>query len=117
MRRWLVVAMGGLLLVLAPLQPAVGGGPYDGEWSGAATASAGRCRPAVVTLTVEGRAVTGQVRFERDTSNINGTVNDDGRFGATIGFQPLTGQFSRDELVGSFRSFDCDWTIALRRAK
>src|SRR5262249_4960282 len=77
----------------------------------------GRCRPGVVTLTVEGRAVTGQARFEREASNINGTVAEDGRFGATIGFQPLTGRFSRDELVGSFRSFECDWTIALPRTK
>jgi hypothetical protein len=68
-------------------------------------------------LTVEGRAVTGQARFEHETSNINGTVNDDGRFGATIGFQPLTGRFSGDEVVGTFRSFECDWTLALRRTK
>jgi hypothetical protein len=117
MRRWLVVAMGSVLLALAALQPAAVAGAFDGEWSGSATAAAGRCRPAVVTLTVEGRAVTGQARFERESSNINGTVGEDGHFGATIGFQPMIGQFSRDELVGSFRSFECDWTIALRRTK
>src|SRR5262245_28114861 len=117
MRRWLVVAMGSVLPVLACLQPAPAAGPYDGDWSGSATAAAGRCRPAVVTLTVEGRAVTGQARFEREASNINGTVNESGHFGATVGFEPMTGQFSGNELVGSFRSFECDWTMALRRAK
>ena len=47
-------------------------------------------------MTVEGRFVLGQAKFERDAPNIRGTVNTDGTFGATIGFEPVWGQFTRD---------------------
>ena len=77
---------------------------YDGQWNGSATAESGRCKPAVVTLTVLDRTVEGQARFELDTHNIHGTVSADGAFGATIGFQHLTGNFIEDVFEGTFRS-------------
>jgi len=49
--------------------------------TGSATATDGRCKPAIITLTVLGRAVTGQARFVIDTPNINGTVREDGTLG------------------------------------
>jgi len=55
-----------------------------------------------VTLTVAGKVVTGEVRLERETE-IRGTVWEDGSFGATIGFNQLTGQFSRDAFEGRLR--------------
>src|SRR5262245_22781207 len=64
---------------------------YDGEWNGSATATTGPCKPALVRLTVEGKVVTGQVRFERNVASISGTVLEDGSVGATIGFRHLTG--------------------------
>jgi hypothetical protein len=39
----------------------------------------------------------------------------DGAVGATIGFQPLWGQFTGDEFEGTFTSFDCDWKAVLKR--
>jgi hypothetical protein len=71
------------MLFLSQFSDACAAGPYDGEWTGSATATDGRCKPAIVTLTVLGRAVTGQARFVSDTPNINGTVREDGTFGAT----------------------------------
>ncbi len=71
------------------------------------------CKLAVVRLTIEGRVVLGQAKFERDAPNINGTVDEDGTFGGTIGFQPVRGQFTRDEFEGTFKSFDCEWKALL----
>ena len=105
------------LLLSSQLGDARAAGPFDGEWTGSATSSVGRCRPANVTMTVQGRDVTGQARFDVDAPKINGTVWDDGRFGATIGWSPLTGKFSPDGFEGTFSSGDCVWKVQLQRAK
>ena len=104
------------LLLLSALGSAGAGGQYDGEWIGSATSTAGaRCGPADVTLTVEGKAVTGQARFAAESPGISGTVLDDGTLGATIGFQYLTGKFVQDEFEGTFKNAGCAWKIRLKR--
>jgi len=113
----LIVATAAFLLLLPRFNNASAAGPYDGEWTGTATSTGERCKPAIVKLTVEGRVVLGQARFERDASNVNGTVDEDGGFGGTIGFQPLRGQFMRDEFEGTFKIFNCEWKALLRRTK
>jgi hypothetical protein len=115
MNRPLIVA--AFLLLLTQFNNVGAAGPYDGEWTGSATSTAERCKRAVVQFTVEGRVVLGQARFERDVLNINGTVDEGGAFGATIGFQPCRGQFIRDRFEGTFKSFDCEWKALLRRSK
>jgi hypothetical protein len=117
MNRPLIVATAAFLLLLPRFNSADAAGPYDGEWSGTATSAGERCKQAVVKFTVAGQVVLGQARFERDAPNINGTVDEDGVFGATIGFQPFRGQFTRDEFEGSFKSFNCEWKALLRRTK
>jgi len=117
MNRPLIVATAAFLVLLPHFNNADAAGPYDGEWTGTATATRQRCKQAVVTLTVEGQVVLGQARFERDAPNINGTVGEDGVVGATIGFQPLRGQFIRDKFEGTFKSFDCKWKALLRRTR
>jgi len=92
-------------------------GPFDGTWTGSATPSAGRCKPAIVTLTVEGATVTGQARFDTEAPNINGTVRDDGVFGATLGWRPLAGKFTEDGFEGTFESAGCVWQMLLKRSK
>jgi hypothetical protein len=77
----------------------------------------GDANQPLLRLTVLGRVVTGQARFELGAPNINGTVREDGTFGATIGFQPLTGKFTQGEFEGTFNSFDCAWKMLLKRAK
>jgi hypothetical protein len=111
------VGTAALLLLLPQFTNANAGGPYDGKWTGTATSTGERCKRAIVRLTVEGQVVLGQARFEFDAPNINGTVNESGAFGATIGFQPFRGQFTRDEFQGTFKSFDCEWRAILRRAR
>ena len=113
----LIVATAAFLLLLPQFNNADAAGPYDGEWIGTATSTGERCKRAVVTLTVEGQVVLGQARFERNAPYINGTVDEDGAFGATIGFQPFRGQFIRDRFEGTFKSFDCEWKALLRRTK
>ena len=71
-------------------------------------------RPAPVTLTVAGKVVTGEIKLDRDTE-IRGTVWEDGSFGATIGFNQLTGQFSRNAFEGEFETSDCTWKMSLKR--
>jgi hypothetical protein len=105
------------LLLLPQFNNADAAGRYDGEWTGTATSTGERCKPAVVKLTVEGQVVLGQARFERDALNINGTVGEGGAFGATIGFQPLRGQFIQDEFEGTFKIFDCEWKALLRHRR
>jgi hypothetical protein len=90
---------------------------YDGEWSGLAMSTGRRCKPAVVTLTVLGQDVIGQAKFDVDAPNIHGTVWADGTFGATIGFQHLTGKFSEDRFAGTFKNSDCVWKMILTRTK
>jgi hypothetical protein len=90
---------------------------YDGEWNGSATATTGPCKPALVMLTVEGKVVTGQVRFERNVASISGTVLEDGSVGATISFRHLTGNFADDMFEGAFDGFGCSWKIILQRKK
>jgi len=108
MKRLLI---GSLLLLLSPLSETCAAGLHDGDWTGPATSSSGaRCRAMTVTLTVEGRVATGRARFES-------TVSEDGTFGATIGFQPLTGKFIENEFEGAFKSSDCEWKILLKRTK
>ena len=91
--------------------------PFDGQWDGSATATSGRCRPATVTITVSNKVGIGQVKFERGTQDIRGTLTKDGAFGATIGFEHLTGTFVRDMFEGSFKGDDCVWKIVLKRTK
>ncbi len=106
------------LLLLLPFNhgDAASPGPYDGEWNGQATSAGGRCKRAAVNFTVEGRVVLGQAKFDGDTPSINGTVDESGAVGATIGFQFLKGQFSGDEFEGTFKFSDCQWDTVLRRA-
>jgi len=113
----LIVATTAFLLLLPQFNNADAAGPYDGEWTGTATSTGERCRRAVVKLTVEGQVVLGQARFERDAPNINGTVDEGGAFGATIGFQPFRGRFIRDQFEGTFKIFDCEWKALLRRTR
>jgi hypothetical protein len=105
-------------LLLSHLGNSYAADPYDGEWTGSATAARnGRCKNANVTLTVSGNLVLGQAKFDVDARNINGTVHPDGVFGGTIGFQHLTGKFIDDRFEGSFRSGECAWTLILRRMR
>ena len=113
----LIVFVAAFLLLLPPSNNVDAAGPYDGEWTGTATPSSERCKQAVIKLIVEGPAVLGQAKFERAAPNINGTVDEDGVFGATIGFQPFRGRFIRDEFEGAFKSFDCEWKALLRRTR
>src|SRR5712672_432947 len=113
----LIVATTAFLLLLPQFNNADAAGPYDGEWTGTATSTGERCKRAVVKLTVEGQVVLGQARFESDATNINGTVGEEGAVGATITFQPLRGQFTRDEFEGAFKSFNCEWKALLRRTR
>jgi hypothetical protein len=117
MNRPLIVATAAFLLFLLQFKNADAVGPYDGEWTGTATSTDEQCKRAVVKLTVEGQVVLGQARFDRDSSNINGTVGETGALGATIGFQPFRGRFIRDQFEGTFKIFDCEWKTRLRRTK
>jgi hypothetical protein len=110
----LLVLLAACALLLTQFTSSYAVGPFDGEWSGTATPSRGRCRPASVTLTVAGKVVTGEVRLEPE-KEIRGTVWEDGSFGATIGFNQLTGQFSRDAFEGEFEASDCSWKMSLKR--
>ena len=56
-------------------------------------------------MSIAGRVVSGEMRLEGGTSEIRGTVWEDGSFGATIGFHHLTGQFSRDAMRQRFEEF------------
>jgi hypothetical protein len=117
MKRLLRIAAVAHLLLSSGFSDAYAADPYDGNWTGSATSTGRRCRPARVTLSVEGRVVTGQARFEGDAPNIHGTVLEDGALGATIGFQHLTGKFTQDEFEGTFKSSDCVWKMLLKRTK
>jgi len=117
MMRLLSLAAIACMLLLSQSGHSYAAGPYDGEWTGSATATSGRCRPAVVTLTVAGRVVTGEARFEVEAQNINGTVQENGTFGATLGFHQLTGRFTRDAFDGSFTRADCVWRMQLKRTR
>jgi hypothetical protein len=117
MKRLLFVASVTVWTSSLQIGDAFGAGPHDGEWHGAATATSGQCKPALVTLTVAGKIVTGQAKFERDVANISGTVLEDGSFGATIGFRHLTGNFAGNMFEGTFDSFGCAWKMILNVKK
>src|SRR5262245_66376478 len=110
----LLVVTAACALLLPQVTSTYAGGPYDGEWSGSATPNRGRCRPASVTLIVTGKSVTGEIRLDRET-DIRGTVWEDGSFGATIGFNQLTGQFDRNAFEGQFETSECGWKMLLKR--
>jgi len=92
---------------------------YDGEWSGSdGNDWSMQASPRDADRhSVTGRVGTGQVRFERDVANIGGTVREDGSFGATIGFRPLTGNFAGDMFEGTFEIFGCAWKMILNMKK
>jgi hypothetical protein len=117
MKRLLCIASVAPLLLMSQPGDGRAEGPYDGEWSGSAVAAGGRCRPAVVTLTVAGKVVTGEARFEAGPQGIRGTVHDDGVFGATIGFQHLIGKFIDNTFEGTFNGFNCAWKMNLKRTR
>jgi hypothetical protein len=112
MKRRLVAAATCALLLS---QGSFAAGTFDGQWTGTATPNRGRCKAASVTMTIAGKVVSGEMRLEGGTSEIRGTVWDDGSFGATIGFHHLTGQFRRDAFEGEFDTADCKWKMQLRR--
>jgi hypothetical protein len=116
MKRRLAASIAQLLL-LAQFGDACAADLFNGEWVGSATSTLGRCKPGTVRLIVEDNMATGQAKFERDAPNINGTVREDGTFGATIGWQPLTGKFSEDRFEGTFKNGDCVWKMLLQRTK
>jgi len=91
--------------------------PFDGRWDGSATATSGRCRPVAVTITVSNKVGIGQIKFPRGPQDIRGTLTDSGAFGATIGFEHLTGTFVRDTFEGSFKGEDCVWNMVLKHTK
>jgi hypothetical protein len=117
MQRLLRIASVAPLLLMLQSGEGRAGGPFDGEWSGSAVAAGGRCRPAIVTLTINGKVVSGEARFEAGPQNILGTVHEDGAFGATIGFQHLIGKFVENTFEGTFNSFNCTWKMNLKRTK
>jgi hypothetical protein len=104
-------------LLLLSLAGDASADPFDGRWDGLATATSGRCRPAAVTITVGDKVGIGEVKFQRGTHDIRGTLTKDGAFGATIGFERLTGTFVRDTFEGTFTGDDCIWKIVLKRTK
>ena len=83
------------LVLSLQLGEARAAGPYDGKWVGPATSNVGRCKPGSVALSVHGKDVTGDARFEVDAPKINGSVSKDGALGATIGWQPSPGSSAR----------------------
>ena len=91
--------------------------PFDGRWNGTAIAMSGRCRPATVTITVSDKVGIGQFNSNGVTQDIRGTVTSDGAFGATIGFERLTGTFVRDMFEGIFTGDDCIWKMVLKRTR
>jgi hypothetical protein len=117
MKRLLYAGAVAYLLLLSQFGNGYADVVYDGEWNGSARATSGRCKPAVVTLTVLGKVVTGEARFELGALDIRGTVSADGALGATIGFRHLTGKFILDSFEGTFDSLDCAWKMALKRTK
>ena len=115
-RQRLIAAIANVLL-LSSVCNASAADAYDGQWNGSATAArGGRCKAANVTVTVLGQDAIGEAKFGADARNINGTVRPDGTFGGTIGFQHLVGKFNEDKFEGAFQSFDCAWTLILKRA-
>jgi len=96
----LIVATAAFLLLMPQFNDADAAGPYDSEWTGTATSIDERCKRAVFTLIVEGQVVLGHARFEGDAPNVNGTVDENGALGATIGFQPFRGRSEPPDLVG-----------------
>ena len=113
----LIAAIANVLL-LSSFCNASAADPYDGQWNGSATAAqGGRCKDANVTVTVLGQEAIGEANFGADARNINGTVRPDGTFGGTIGFQHLVGKFNEDKFEGAFQSFDCAWTLILKRGR
>jgi hypothetical protein len=66
-------------------------------------------------MTIAGRVVSGEAHLERGTLDIRGTVWEDGSFGATLGFQHLTGQFRGNAFEGAFETPDCKWKMQLKR--
>jgi hypothetical protein len=111
----LLAAAATFMLLLSQLDSSNAAGPFDGQWTGTATSNRGRCKAANVTVTIAGKVVSGEMRLEGGTSEIRGTVWEDGSFGATIGFHHLTGQFNRDAFQGEFDTADCKWKMQLRR--
>ena len=69
-------------------------------------------------MTVAGKVVIGEARLVAGAKvEIRGTVWEDGEFGATIGFQKLTGRFKGDAFQGAYESPDCQWRVNLERKK
>jgi len=116
MKRLLSVASVAPMLLLS-FSNSYTAGPFDGEWNGSATTTTGRCKPAIVTLTILGKVVTGRATFDGGAQDIHGTVWEDGTFGATIGFQHLTGNFIEDMFEGTFNGFGCAWKMSLKTKK
>jgi len=110
-----LVAATTCVLLLSQASFAFAAGTFDGQWTGTATPNRGRCKAANVTVTIAGKVVSGEMQLEGGTSEIRGTVWEDGSFGATIGFHHLTGQFRRDAFEGEFDTTDCKWKVQLRR--
>jgi hypothetical protein len=119
MKRVLVASVVPILLLAQLTNGFAAGraGPFDGQWTGSATPTVQQCKSAKVTVTVEGTTAIGQAQFANDAPNINGTVREDGTFGATIGWQPLTGKFGADGFEGMFKNGDCEWKIRLLRGQ
>ena len=122
-KRLHLIAAIAKVLLLSSFCNASAADPYDGQWNGSATAAqdsrckAANVKAANVIVTVLGQEAIGEAKFGADARNISGTVRPDGTFGGTIGFQHLVGKFSEDKFEGTFQSFNCAWTLILKRSR
>jgi hypothetical protein len=55
--------------------------------------------------------------FGARARNRQAVEQEGGTFGATIGWQPLTGKFIQEEFEGTFKASGCVWKMLLKRTK
>jgi hypothetical protein len=119
------------ILCVLEIASADAAGPYDGDWTGKALPTLGRCRnPFEVKVTIANNTVSGvwdDKPMQGTTSTlathgeVTGVVGADGTLDGGVrsenGTAKLSGKFAGSSFKGSFHGRACTFELTLERAR
>jgi hypothetical protein len=101
------IVIAAALAVALPLGLANAAGPFDGQYTGGASAVGRTCPILTGTVSVVDGKLAGKFSESRYTFNMTGTVAPDGTMTGKWAAYPMTGKFTGGHFEGTYVSKEC----------